>query len=63
MPIFEYRCPDCERIDEHLELSATPPYTRQCPDCRIPMERLTSKAAFIIRGYNARTGYATKESR
>ncbi len=62
MPLFDYHCPRCGAEREYLEWKASTPYTRICPCCDAVMERKPPAPNFAVKGYNARTGYATKET-
>jgi len=44
MPIFEYKCPSCGRVEEVLQkTSKVDKHT--CPDCKKPMSKLFSSFA------------------
>lgn len=64
MPRFDYRCPDCAhmefdvRVPLHPAASVAPPL---CPACGAPLVKCPAAPAFTIKGYNARTGYTTKD--
>jgi putative FmdB family regulatory protein len=55
MPIFEYRCSDCDRMHEVIVLpSEAPP--ESCPDCGGRLERRWSRVGTSFRGWGfART--------
>lgn len=48
MPIYEYKCKECEKTSEHLQKVDDPPPL--CPKCNIKMERVISKASFHLKG-------------
>ena len=49
MPIYEYRCPDCEHDFEELMKFSDP--TPPCPNCEgLAAERRVSKTSFILKG-------------
>ncbi|MDD5092096.1 MAG: zinc ribbon domain-containing protein [Candidatus Wallbacteria bacterium] len=49
MPIYEYQCVSCGRVEELL-LSMNEKYTGVCPDCGGSMERKVSNISFILKG-------------
>ncbi len=44
MPIFEYKCPQCGRVEEVLQKTAKVA-KQNCPDCKKPMDKLFSSFA------------------
>ena len=49
MPIYEYQCEACAHQFEAIQkMSARP--LRKCPECGGKVERLISKAAFVLKG-------------
>ncbi len=49
VPIYEYRCPKCDRVFEEWQKGfdeQTPP----CPDCGEPAKRVISSSAFLLKG-------------
>jgi putative FmdB family regulatory protein len=50
MPIYEYRCLDCNHQDEHLQKVSEPPLT-VCPSCgKASYKKLLSAAGFQLKG-------------
>lgn len=49
MPIFEYICEDCERVEECLVMSSEEP-TVVCGSCKKEMKRIMSTFGFILKG-------------
>jgi putative FmdB family regulatory protein len=48
MPIYEYRCQDCERVSSFLVLSLRTPFHPECPRCQSPkMSKLISRVARV----------------
>lgn len=59
MPIYEYKCKECEKISELLQKVDDPPPL--CPKCNIKMERVISKGSFLLKGTGwSPDGYAKK---
>ena len=49
MPIYEYRCPDCEHDFEELMKISDP--TPPCPNCKSAgAERRVSRTSFVLKG-------------
>jgi len=56
MPIYEYRCPDCEQVFEEWQSD----YTERelpCPVCNGASKRLISHTSFVLKG----TGWYTTD--
>lgn len=50
MPIYEYRCTDCEHDLEAIQKFSDSPLT-DCPACGAPkLERLLSQSSFALKG-------------
>ena len=50
MPIYEYRCLECNHQEEHLQKASEPPLT-VCPSCGKPSyKKLLSAAGFQLKG-------------
>ncbi|HEX2567544.1 MAG TPA: zinc ribbon domain-containing protein [Burkholderiales bacterium] len=50
MPIYEYRCLECNHQEEHLQKVSEPPLT-VCPSCGKPSyKKLLSAAGFQLKG-------------
>lgn len=68
MPIYEYRCEECEREIEVLQRIDEPPLA-ECPHCGGPVRKLISAPAFQFKGsgwyvtdYARKGGGSEKES-
>ena len=61
MPLYEYRCPECdEKFEKIQKFSARP--KAKCPDCGKPGKRLLSAPAIRFKGSGWYvTDYATKK--
>lgn len=62
MPIFEFECKKCKKTVEKLLFGKEVDEEQLCSKCRKPMRRILSTYSFDIHGYNAKNGYAKKES-
>lgn len=49
MPIYEYACPKCNRVYEHMHPMAEKP-TFECEACGTVLEKKISAAAFSFKG-------------
>jgi putative FmdB family regulatory protein len=50
MPIYEYRCTDCNHQDEYLQKASEPPLSL-CPSCgKASFQKLLSAAGFQLKG-------------
>jgi len=49
MPIYEYRCSQCEKIIEEMQKFSDPPLT-ECPHCKGSLSRLLSRTSFQLKG-------------
>jgi putative FmdB family regulatory protein len=49
MPIYEYECPQCGAVEEHLENLIDEPELHFCV-CHGVMRRIISTGAFILKG-------------
>ncbi|HZQ72879.1 MAG TPA: zinc ribbon domain-containing protein [Burkholderiales bacterium] len=50
MPIYEYRCLECQHQEEHLQKVSEPPLT-VCPSCgKASYKKLLSAAGFQLKG-------------
>ena len=50
MPIYEYRCDNCEHEMEAMQKMSAPP-KRKCPVCgRMKLKKLISAGSFILKG-------------
>jgi len=48
MPIYEYKCKECEIVFEELMRFDDP--DPECPECGSEVEKLISKSSFILTG-------------
>ena len=58
MPLFDYRCPDCDYKAEYLVPDTESPVS--CPDCCTLMLKLPPTCSFKIKGLRAANGYGLK---
>jgi putative FmdB family regulatory protein len=49
MPIYEYRCLECDREFEVMQKFSEPPLA-QCPSCSGQVRKLISRSAFHLKG-------------
>ncbi len=50
MPIYEYRCPDCEKVFEVMQKFSDEP-VRECRYCAgKKVEKLISRSSFVLKG-------------
>ncbi len=49
MPVYEYQCESCGRIEEALQKVSDPPLT-VCPACQGKLEKLISLNSFQLKG-------------
>ena len=49
MPIYEYRCQDCNHEFERIQSFSDPPVT-VCPTCDGSVQKLISRSAFHLKG-------------
>jgi putative FmdB family regulatory protein len=49
MPIYEYRCQDCDHEFERMQKFSDPPIAN-CPTCAGPVRKLISRSAFHLKG-------------
>ncbi len=49
MPIYEYRCKECDHIFELLESFSADPVKR-CVECGGEAERVISQSSFVLKG-------------
>ena len=59
MPLYEYRCPDCDTYFEQWNRMENSQEEEECPECGAQSRRYYSKAPPIImrpEGYNLREG-------
>ena len=49
MPLYEYRCLECERVIEVLQKFSDRPL-RRCKSCKGKLEKLISRTSFKLKG-------------
>ncbi len=49
MPVYEYQCSSCGRIEEALQKISDPPLT-VCPECHGSLKKLISLNSFQLKG-------------
>ncbi len=49
MPVYEYQCSACKRIEEAFQKISDPPLA-VCPQCRGRLEKIISHSAFHLKG-------------
>ncbi len=69
MPIYEYECTECGRIDEVVQKMSDKPLT-QCRHCSGGLRKLISHSAFHLKGggwyadnYGNKSGTGSKSSK
>jgi putative FmdB family regulatory protein len=50
MPIYEYQCPDCDKVNEILVLPGDQERTMFCDKCQVGMPRVLSLCSFKLKG-------------
>ncbi len=50
MPIFDYKCTKCEKVQEVIQKFVDPDPNRKCPDCGAPMEKQIGASSFQLKG-------------
>lgn len=60
MPLYDFRCPNCQRVGERLVRDANVQVTCLWCDEHPVMERLLSAPSFKIKGLRAANGYGLK---
>lgn len=61
MPIYEYKCKECNKI---IEIVHTIDYNSgiQCKDCNAECTKLISVSSFVVHGFNAKNNYSINSS-
>ncbi len=49
MPVYEYECPQCEKVFEVQQKISDDPLST-CPECQGPVKKLISRSAFHLKG-------------
>lgn len=49
MPIYEYRCEQCQKIHEVMQKFSDAPL-ETCPDCESPVQKQMSLSSFALKG-------------
>ena len=49
MPIYEYRCDECEKVYEYL-IGIHDKQPRKCRDCPGKLQKLVSRTSFMLKG-------------
>ncbi len=50
MPIYEYRCPKCQKVFEEWSRITDDTPEEPCPDCGTPSPRILSSTCFVVEG-------------
>ncbi len=59
---WDMKCPTCGHVIEVHKPPSQIEYTGTwCPECWGDMEWVPTPTAFVVKGYNAKGGYAKKE--
>ena len=64
MPIYEYKCPNCQNIYESIVTLSVSNDVKECtehprcPKCDYPGKRQMSVSSFKINGYSEKNGYS-----
>lgn len=56
MPIYEYKCDQCQTIHDVMQKFSDAPMTH-CPDCGSQVQKLISRSSFALKG----TGWYTSD--
>ena len=63
MPIYEYKCTQCEKEQEFIQKFSDDPITT-CPECGGAMKKLISTNSFVLKGSGwYMTDYGTKKEK
>ena len=49
MPIYEYECTECGRMEEAMQKISDPPL-QECPSCKGQLKKLISQSTFHLKG-------------
>ena len=49
MPVYEYECMECRRVEEALQKISDPPL-QECPNCKGKLKKLISQSSFHLKG-------------
>ena len=49
MPLYQYKCNDCETIFERQQRMVEPP-VRECPECQGSVRRLITSVGVVFKG-------------
>ncbi|MCF8126271.1 MAG: zinc ribbon domain-containing protein, partial [Desulfotignum sp.] len=49
MPVYEYQCSVCKRIEEAFQKISDPPLA-ECPQCKGPLKKMISHSSFHLKG-------------
>jgi putative FmdB family regulatory protein len=50
MPIYEYRCKQCNKVFEEWHRHVDDDLSHPCPECRGAAERIVSNSTFVLKG-------------
>ena len=50
MPIYEYQCPNCQKVFEEWTHVTDMQAQEPCPDCGPPSPRVMSHTSFVLKG-------------
>ena len=50
MPIYEYQCPNCQKVFEEWTHVTDMQAQEPCPDCGTPSPRVMSHTSFVLKG-------------
>lgn len=50
MPIYEFKCPKCQRVFEEMVHFSEMHSEEPCPDCGTPSPKLISHTSFLLKG-------------
>ena len=65
MPIYEYQCPNCQKVFEEWTHVTDMQAQEPCPDCGTPSPRVMSHTSFVLKGggwYVSDYGYKDENS-
>lgn len=65
MPVFEYKCPQCnKKVDQMMDYEMSTYLKVKCKKCQVYMNRqFPLPAKGIVKGFNDKNNYGLKETK